>query len=101
VNTYSIFFFQEAEEFIGSLSEKDRAKVFAVIKILGTNFSAVYTKPLKGPIKELIVRQYRLLFFIKDTIIYITSGFTKKTKKTPKREIERVEILYKTIQNQK
>lgn len=87
VKSLHIFFFGEAEHFIKSLPDIDKAKVMAHIQIMAVDFSTVNTKLLKSPVRELKVKKYRLLFFIKKNSIYITSGFIKKTQKTPTREI--------------
>jgi len=61
------------------------------------NFSAVYTKKLRGKIKELIVGDYRAVFFVQNNSVFVTSIFRKKSKKTPVREIEYAEKIYKLM----
>lgn len=97
LNNYIPLFFEDAEDFIESLSDKDKAKILAEIKMLETHFDLVYTKPLRGSIRELLVRHYRLLFFIHNQTIYFTHGFVKKSQKTPVREIEKAELIYKQL----
>lgn len=94
---FEVQFFNEALDFIGQLPETDRAKILANIKMMETNFDVVYTKLLKSPIRELIVKKYRLLFFIKKDMIYFVLGFIKKTQKAPAQEIERAENVYKMM----
>ncbi len=90
-------FLEESSDFIEQLPDTDKAKVLAAIKTMETDFDAVYTKLLRSPIRELIVKKYRLLFFIKENIIYFVLGFVKKSQKTPVREIERAKHIYKLI----
>lgn len=85
---YRSYFLDRALEFIESLPTLDQAKISASISVLETDFSSVFTKTLKSPLRELIVKKYRLLFFIKESKIYFICGFVKKSQKTPKSEIE-------------
>lgn len=94
---FDIEFFNEALGFLGDIPEADRAKVLANIKVMETDFDIVYTKLLKSPVRELIVKKYRLLFFIKKNVIYFVSGFVKKTQKTPTQEIQKAENVYKMM----
>jgi len=88
------------EEFILSLSVKDRAKIFETIDYF------LELKKNSLPIKESLSRHlekgiFELRAFLPDQIartlyfyqrgakIIITHGFIKKTQKTPRREIER------------
>ena len=95
---FEVEFFEEALEFIGKLTETDKAKILANIKIMETDFDVVYTKLLRSPIRELVVKKYRLLFFIKVNTVYFVRGFIKKSQKTPIREIEKAENVYKMMQ---
>ena len=85
---YTVSFLSKAVSFIQDIPETDRAKVIASIKMLETDFEIVRTKILHAPVRELIVKKYRIVFFIRSADIYIVSGFVKKSQKTPKREIE-------------
>lgn len=89
--------FEKAKDFIMSLPEKEGTKVFAHIKSMTKDFNSVNIKLLKKPIKELKIKKHRLLFFVKDRTIYIVSGFTKKTQKTPLQEIQNAEEIFKNI----
>jgi phage-related protein len=97
VNIFTITFFDEARSFIQSLPEIERAKVAAHIRKLAEDFDSVETKILRDNIKELKVKKNRLLFFIYKNTIYFVSGFIKKTKKTPLKEIEKAEKIYTTF----
>lgn len=95
VKNYEIEVFDRAEDFILNLPEKEKAVVFANISMMQKNFSAVNTRLLKYPIKELKVKSARILFFINKNKIYLVSGFNKKSQKTPKLEIEYALSIYK------
>lgn len=95
---FEVAFFGEALEFIEQLPETDKAKILASAKIMETDFDVVYTKLLRTPIRELVVKKYRILFFIKKNTIYFVRGFIKKSQKTPVREIEKAENVYKLMQ---
>lgn len=97
VKKFEVEFFSEALDFIEKIPETDRAKVLANIKMMETDFDIVYTKLLKSPVKELIVKKYRLLFFIKKNVIYFVLGFVKKTQKAPVQEIQKAENIYKMM----
>ena len=62
---FEIQFFDEAANFIEKLHETDKAKILANAKMMETDFDVVYTKLLRSPVRELVVKKYRLLFFIK------------------------------------
>lgn len=94
---FTIEFFDDALSFFKQIPETDRAKVSANIKMMETNFDSVYTKLLKSPIRELIIKKYRFLFFIRNDVIYFVSGFIKKTQKTPPQEIQKAESVYKMM----
>ncbi len=94
MNNYKALFFERASEFIEEIGDSDKAKVLAAIKMMETDFEAVHTKILKAPIRELIVKKCRLVFFLEGGTLYFVSGFMKKTKKTPKYEIEYALEIY-------
>ncbi len=97
MNPFSLVTLEEALNFLGQLPRKDRIKVEAAMNSMRSGFTGVYTKVLRNPIRELIVKRYRLLFFIKDDKIYFVCGFTKKTQKTPIEEIEHAHKVYALI----
>lgn len=85
----------KAKEYIKTMPPKARAKVFWVLEILqehGLGVGRPYVAPLTGGIWELRVKHqgvnYRLLFFVDKGGALFTNGFTKKTGKVPKGEIE-------------
>ena len=85
------------KDYLLSLPPKLETKVLRAIELLkekGTELREPYSSPLGNGLFELrikfgsdIVRC--LYFFHKGKIVILTNGFTKKTDKTPKREIER------------
>lgn len=88
----------KTRKFIRSLNENDRAKIAAAIRTLEFgDYQSVQTKSLRGPIKELIVRSYRIIFFTKDTTIYFVSAFRKKSRKTPSNEIKNAENILRML----
>lgn len=84
-------------EYYRTLNPKMQAKVFWTIELLkaaGRDLREPYSSPLRDGLFELrtklgsdIVRC--LYFFQKRNIVILTHGFTKKTTKTPKGEIEK------------
>lgn len=85
-------------EFIRTLSIKEQNKILGAINTLGNKkFEEVYIKQLVSNIKELKVRNYRLIFFIHKDEIFFIRIFIKKTKKTPKLEIELALKFYKSF----
>lgn len=87
---------EPVSDFLNTLDLKLRAKMTGLIDILqeeGNNLREPYTKPLEDGIFELRARQgtnlaRSLFFFYYEGRIIITNGFVKKTKKTPRSEIE-------------
>ena len=84
------------DPFLDALDIKMRVKVLRTIGFLeefGRFLREPYSKPLKDGIFELRTIQgndiERILYFFFDgNKAVLTNGFTKKTRKTPKREIE-------------
>ena len=97
---YKTFFFGNVKEFINSLSLKDQEKVIGAATTLGNGeFRSVSVKQLKGELKELRVKRYRLIFFIHTNTICFIRIVIKKSQKTPKNEIELAEKIYKLYTN--
>ena len=94
--SYCIFLMSAVERFLETMPPADRGQFRANLTLLEhADFQLPYTKKLKGIIRELIVGNYSFIFFIKDSSVYFTSAFKKKSTKTPRREIERAEKYYK------
>jgi phage-related protein len=98
MNQFQIIQFDSVDKYIENLPEKERVKVHGSISALKKgDFGAVHIKQLKDSIRELIIKQHRLLFFQKDQVFYFVRAFRKKSMKTPKLEIEYAEKIYKDI----
>ncbi len=97
MSRFTAVYFEEAESFIKSIPEPDKSKVLAAIDAMQTDIEAVHIKSIRSTIRELIVKKYRILFFIKHDSIYFTNGFIKKTQKTPQYEIEYAEKILKMM----
>lgn len=87
-------------EFIDGLSNHDAAKILVSLKFVDMGRTeGLQIKKLRGKIYELVVNQYRIIFFRISVTRYVVDAFRKKTQKTPKRIIERAEKLYRDINN--
>jgi phage-related protein len=86
-------------QYIDSLSSKQAKKVAWVLNVVESlnQVPTDYLKKLKSTddIWEVRVQLasniFRLLGFIEDERLILTNGFTKKTQKTPRREIDKAE----------
>ena len=86
-----------AEEYILSTSDKMKAKIFKTLELLeefGNELRLPYSKFLEDGIFELRTKvgsdiSRVLYFFVVSKKIILTHGFTKKTEKTPREEIDR------------
>lgn len=84
------------EEFLDSLPAKDLAKVFRDIDVLAEyapDLHEPYTKHIEGQLWEFRSKFssniHRIFYFIWDgKKLVLLHGFTKKTQKTPKKEID-------------
>ena len=97
-NKYFVLFFDSVKNFIETLSNEDQGKINgAITAIEFGDFKPLYIKTIKTPIKELIIKKYRFIFFIHDNTFYFVKVFIKKTAKTPKIEIENAERIFKKL----
>lgn len=95
---FNFVIFKNVAGFIHSFPTDEQLKIGAAIDLMKEgDFGYVYVKTLKGPIKELIVKNRRFIFCIENNIIYFLRAFTKKSAKTPKKEIEMAERIYKLL----
>jgi phage-related protein len=86
---------ESAQRYIDNLSESEQGAIRADIDAMKFgNYDSVYTKTLKGKIRELIVGRHRISYFVIRGVLYFVRGFPKKSAKTPKREIEYAEQVY-------
>lgn len=87
-------------DFINSLTEQEKKKVFYVLEMLKANerISTKFVKHILDGIYELRVEYnsniFRLFFiFDKENIVVLFNGFQKKSQKTPPNEIEKAKQL--------
>ncbi len=97
MNISATIVFTTAEDFLDSIPEPDKGKLITAMEMVHIDIELVHVKTLKTPIKELKVKKYRILFFIKNNVLYFTNGFIKKSQKTPKSQIEYAEKIFKMI----
>jgi phage-related protein len=84
------------QEFIDSLDVKSRARVARTLDLLeefGTDLGMPYARHLAGQLWELRVRhgrnRYRVIYFLASAGTFVLlHGFTKKTGRVPRSEIE-------------
>lgn len=94
----NIYTLDRVSDFISSLTQEDDVRITTQVKAIAENKTGdVIIKTLKGKVKELIINEYRIVFFIKNGTVYLVDGFKKKSQKTPKRIIERAERIHLTI----
>ncbi len=97
---YNAFFHEAVRDFLSELSRKDHSRIWGIVETMEAgDLHSPRTKTLRGPIKELIVKEYRILFFIHEHTIHFVRVFRKKSVKTPQKEIEYVERIYKMLLN--
>lgn len=92
---------EPVKDFILGLDKKMRAKVMKELKMLslnGTELREPYSKLLEDGIFELRAQSGSditrvLYFFFVGREIVLTNGFVKKTRKTPREEIDRAKHL--------
>ena len=92
------------EKFLLSQTEKVQNKIFKVIEIIETyqRVPKTYLAPMKSH-KGLYEARIKLgsniwrvfCFFDKGKLVILLNGFTKKTQKTPKKEIDKATELMK------
>ena len=107
---FRVEFLQEAKDFLDSLDEKTREKIFYNIwKARSTNSKELFKK-LQDNIWEfrtLYNKSYYRLFAFWDkddsqeTLVISTNGLIKKTSKVPKSDLEKAERLRKEYFNDK
>jgi phage-related protein len=95
----------EFEDYLDSLPDKDAEKLLAIIGMVEDHGLVVasrmkWTKKLENDLYELRSKQgsdiQRAIYFQKTGTEYlITHGFTKKSQKTPKSEIEHAKAMRK------
>ena len=103
-NKFKVVFLGEAIDFMESLDEKSRAKIYYNVRKAQIINDPELFKKLNELIWEFRTlykkRYYRILAFWdktdnSETLVLATHGFVKKTQKTPKSEIEKAEEIRK------
>jgi phage-related protein len=90
--------FSEVRKYLDGISEQDSVKVLAGIRALEAGLvTSIRTKPLRGKIRELIVKMHRVVYFGVSSALYFVDAFLKKSDKTPERIIQRAETIYREI----
>ena len=107
---FKVRFLEEAHEFLESLDEKAREKIYYNIRKAQVTSDKELFKKLTNEIWEFRTlfnkTHYRLFAFWDrtdkiDTVVISTHGLIKKTDKTPKGDIEKAERLRKVYLEQK
>ncbi len=100
MRVFKVKFLEEAKQFLDSLDEKPRAKIFYNIWKYKISKDEELIKKLDDEIWEFRTlynkSAYRLFAFWDETeksMIIATHGFVKKTDKTPKKEIDKAKRL--------
>ena len=112
MNKFEVIFLTEAREFLKTLDEKTQSKVILNIDKSKVNIDSTLFKKLNSEIWEFRTlynsKQIRIFSFWDKTseiekLVIATHGITKKTGKTPPKEIEKAENirkLYFELKNQ-
>ena len=99
-----IIYLEEAVDFIDKMPENARLKLLYNIELVrnGVKDDRIFKKPEDSNIwefrSEYNNQSYRLLAFWdkkQNSLVVATNGFTKKTRKTPRKEIVRAENIRK------
>lgn len=93
-----VHYFSHALGYLRALTVKEQSIINRQIGALRSGETAgVHTKQLKGPIRELIVGNHRITYFVMGSGIHFVRGFRKRSKKTPPAEIEYTEKVYREM----
>ncbi len=91
----SVQYLAKANEYLEGLSDVVRMNIRAHVEYLRLgNHEKVVVKQLRRPVQELIVGEQRIVYFCVRSTLYIVSVFRKRSRKTPKNEIENAMKLY-------
>lgn len=93
-----VFFLSGAKTYADSMTDSDRGTLARDIEALAdAEIDSIRVKILARPVFELIVGYHRFTYFELDACLYIMRGFRKKSAKTPKKEIEYAQKMYKLL----
>ena len=99
---FNVHFLKQAEDFFETLDSKTRSKILLNIRIVQEENNTQLLKKLTSSIWEFrtsyMKREIRLFAFWdksndQNTLVVATHGIIKKSRKTPKREIKKAEII--------
>lgn len=95
---FNVFILEYAQRYIDNLNESEQGAIRADIEAMTFgNFDSVHTKTLRGKIRELIIGSHRISYFSIGSVLYFIRGFRKRSAKTPRKEIEYAEQVYKLM----
>lgn len=96
------------EDFYESLTQKERDKIDRVLVLMQSDnrMPSHFIKPLEDGIQELRItalsKELRVLFFYDgERLVILLNCFVKKSRKTPRAEIEKAKKLRKQYEEEK
>ncbi len=90
-----IYVLRPALRYLATLPAKEQGTIQTQIDALSIGAAArIVTKQLRGKIKELIIGSHRFTYFQIGSALYFVRGFRKKSRKTPRQEIEYAQRVY-------
>lgn len=99
---FTALILDDAVAYIETMNEAGQGTAKADIDFMESGeFEAVKTKQLRGKVRELIFGNHRVTYFLLGNYIYFVRGFTKKTAKTPVKEIEYAEKIFEIVKRGK
>ena len=97
----NLIFLSKTKKYIDSLSEAEQGKIAVSIRFMEDgNLEIVTTKQLRKSIRELIVGNHRIVYFVEHKTIYFIDAFRKRSQKTPKNIIANTISIHKIIRSQ-
>lgn len=89
-----------AQSWIDALSSSDSAKLYAHLAFLECGeYGAIFLKGLGEKVRELRVGASRVIFVSLGDDHYVTGAFRKKTRKTPREEIDYAMKIHHALTN--
>ncbi len=93
---------KDALRAIEDLPQKESARIYSHLDALEDNeVMGLVIKTLRGKVQELVVRQYRVVFFRIDGDIHVRAVFKKQSRKTPRHIIEKASKDYQAFKYEK
>lgn len=98
IGPLQVAFLEGAKKYIELIEDEHRGAVLRDIEALRANDrEGVRTKQLRGKVRELIFGPHRISYFKLDNTLYFVRGFRKKGQRTPKKEIDYAEKIFKLL----